>query len=196
MSWLLILAPALAAGLPAAPAGYAHKTEAATCALFLGPRQSDGVEPVWVRCYWAERSYERLDALLSDWEGHKNVFSAVADCTPIGEQNGDLVVHQRNVASGIGDRELDMVMSKTAVTAGARWGWTMADVQSEPRDSGSVQAIRNDGAWTVTRADAGGVWVVYELAYDPGGSVPGFVIRAFQGSGVLKLVGELWERSG
>ena len=39
--------------------------------------------------------------------------------------------------------------------------------------------------------------MVYELRYDPGGSVPGFVVRWFQGSGVRTLVGELrsWAES-
>ena len=37
----------------------------------------------------------------------------------------------------------------------------------------------------------GGVKVHYDLLYEPGGWVPGFVVRWFQTAGIVTLVGEL-----
>ena len=50
---------------------------------------------------------------------------------------------------------------------------------------------QDDGGWTVIPDPRGGVRVEYDLLYDPGGSVPGFVVRWFQGSGFVQLVGEM-----
>ena len=73
---------------------------------------------------------------------------------------------------------------------GKRYNWKMADDQTPVTDLGVVP-LRDDGKWEVTPGAAGGSHVVYELNYDPGGSVPGFIVRAFQGGGFRTLVLEL-----
>ena len=46
---------------------------------------------------------------------------------------------------------------------------------------------KSNGYWLLQEKD-GGVKLGYSLQYEPGGSVPGFVITAFQSSGVLDFV--------
>jgi hypothetical protein len=83
----------------------------------------------------------------------------------------------RNVASGISDREIDLVMTRAETADGLRFAWQPAPNQAAPT-SGAVQAVNSTGAWHVSAAPAGG-------------SVPSLLVRWFQGSGVLTLTSEL-----
>jgi len=177
------------AGAPAVPAGYSEIKQAHDCTIYAGPKDADGVAPVWVMCMWPEVDAGKLDGLLTNVDAHDTYFSAVGacDCEPA---EGVSLCHQRNVASGIDDREIDLLMSRTVSGETIYHGWRPAPTQRGAAD-GNVQAVKSEGKWGVTPNPAGGSWVTYELYYNPGGSVPSWVIRWFQGSGIADLVGEM-----
>jgi hypothetical protein len=93
-----------------------------------------------------------------------------------------------HVATGMSDREATMLYRNDTLANGTRYNWTLATPQPPIT---RVPVAKNTGFWEVTTGANGGSHVVYELAYDPGGSVPGFLVRWFQGSGTKTLVGEL-----
>jgi hypothetical protein len=71
-----------------------------------------------------------------------------------------------------------------------RYGWTRATGEPLTACSDCVLTARSDGYWQA-KAEGSGVRVVHLLAYDPGGSVPGFIIRWFQTSGLEANVDDL-----
>jgi len=54
-----------------------------------------------------------------------------------------------------------------------------------------VNVGRDDGLWEVRATADGGCTVHYELRYDPAGSVPGFMVKWFQGSGFKDMLSQL-----
>jgi len=72
-----------------------------------------------------------------------------------------------------------------SVEAGAdRYAWTTAGEEALTPAPGNVRCARSDGYWQAAATPAGGVHVVHHLEYDPGGYVPGFMVRAFQVGGL------------
>jgi hypothetical protein len=65
----------------------------------------------------------------------------------------------------------------------------MTGTQPTPPD-GNVSPAQDSGKWELS-PEGTGATVIYELHYEPGGSVPGFVVRAFQTSGFVLLTQEL-----
>ncbi len=186
---LSLLTAQVLAAAPSPPAGYSEIKRANDCVLYAGPKDGAGYSPVWALCTWPDVDPGHLDALLSDVEAHDTYFSAVGacDCEVVDGQN---ICHQRNVAAGISDREIDLIMYRKVEGDTILHGWTPAPVQTGAAD-GNVQAVKSEGAWTITPNPAGGSWVTYSLYYNPGGSVPSWVIRWFQGSGIAELVGDM-----
>jgi hypothetical protein len=190
--WMTLLTAALAAK-PAPPAGYEEIKSDHDCVIYAGPKDAQGVAPVFAVCTWPDVDPGRIDTLLTDTGAHDTYFSAVGacDCQPA---DGGSLCHQRNVASGIADREIDLFMARSASGETIRHTWTPAPTQTGAAD-GNVQAVKSEGAWTITPNPSGGSWVTYELYYNPGGSVPSWVIRWFQGSGIAELLGEMRAKS-
>jgi len=188
---MTLLAANALAGAPAVPAGYSEIKSANDCVIYAGPKDGAGVAPVWALCTWPDVDAKKLDGLLSNVDAHDTYFSAVGacDCAPA---DGGSLCHQRNVASGIDDREIDLFMSRAVSGEITYHAWTPAPTQSGAAD-GNVQAVKSEGKWGITANPAGGSWVTYELYYNPGGSVPSWVIRWFQGAGIADLVGEMRE---
>jgi hypothetical protein len=73
---------------------------------------------------------------------------------------------------------------------GQRYRWTIAPEQP-PVTGGRVAVAADEGYWQVTAAPGGGALVVNQLFYDPGGSLPAFLVRATQVSSMVAFVGQL-----
>ncbi|HMV66542.1 MAG TPA: SRPBCC family protein [Myxococcota bacterium] len=176
---------------PSAPSDYRPTRVEDGCQFSVGPAAADGVVPVQADCHWPDVSPEKVGATLSDWAAHARYFSSV-DAVKVLEGGGARVVmHQVHVASGISNREATLIGTREARGAVTRYGWTMRGATQVAPASGNVQCGRDDGYWDVSAHPEGGSRVTYHLEYDPAGSVPGFLVRAFQTGGVVTLVTEL-----
>lgn len=168
-------------------AGWNETARENGCVFFLGDREGT-VQPVRAECDWPIAA-DKLQALVGKSADHDLYFSAVEEAELLGPgPNGTELYYQRHVAGGISDRDVVLAFSKEAIPGGWRYAWTKAADQSKRK--GQVEAVTDTGKWEVT-ATPGGSHVVYELRYDAGGSVPSFVVRWFQGSGIRTLVGEM-----
>lgn len=168
-------------------AGWTKTAEENGCVFFIGDRQG-AYAPVRAECSWPIPA-EKLQKLVAVNGDHDDYFSSVAESTVLGPTAGGDLVYQRHEASGISDREVVLVMGKEPIPGGMRYAWSKAPDQSKITGK-HVPAVADSGKWEVV-ADGAGSKVVYELMYDPGGSVPSFLVRWFQGSGLRTLVGEL-----
>ncbi len=174
----------------APPPGYTVTEEDVDgCTLFLGAEDGEGVRPMRAECLWPDVTLETFKARMADWAGHAGIFTTVAESEVLREEGGRALVRQRHTTRGISDREVLLWMKHETVEGYDRYGWTRATDEPLNPASGHVACQRSDGYWQ-GRAEGGGVRVVYELAYDPGGSVPGFIVRWFQTSGLETTVRE------
>ena len=187
MIWLLV-----ASTLAAVPTGAALRESTNDCDFYVLAQDPDtNMEPIYVDCHWPEFTVAQLDSLLERFGDHDSYFSSVAESTVRRTlDNGKQIVWQRHVAGGISDREVNLVMWKDTVEGGYVYHWRMARQQDEPSD-GNVQTLYDTGSWTVTHDSRGGAHVEYFLHYAPGGRVPGFVVRWFQGAGTEAVVANL-----
>jgi hypothetical protein len=176
-----------------AHAGWSANGSENGCNFFLGSVEGT-VQPVRAECDWPIPA-EKLQQIVAVTADHDRYFSAVEVCDVVGKQGAQEVVVQVHVASGISDREVVLLFGQEAISGGKRYAWTKSPDQSAAK-RGLVEAALDTGKWEITSTPAG-AHVVYELRYDAGGSVPGFLVRWFQGSGVRTLVGELrkWAES-
>lgn len=169
----------------AAPPDYRQTKEVNDCTLYLGPADN-GTVPMHAECVWPELTFEKADRLLSKWEDHELYFSSVTVCEAVRQEGERSLVAQTHQSSGISDRQINLWMEKKPIDGGGfRWAWTKAN---EPVDliKGNVEAARDDGYWEV-RPEGNGVSATYHLLYDPAGSVPGFLVRWFQTSGLTAI---------
>jgi hypothetical protein len=97
-------------------------------------------------------------------------------------------VRQVHTASGISDRAAVVEWTVTPVEGGARYAWSKSDDQSAI-DGRGLEATECAGSWEVVERE-GGARVVYEMRYAPGGSVPFFLMRWFQGAGIRGVLAE------
>ena len=185
MLTLLLMATALGT-----PPGYdVTRENVEGCTLMLGPREADGVVPMRAECHWPEVSLERVDEVLAPWDAHDTYFSSVSVSEVRSQEGATTEVRQIHVARGIADREVFIRGARTDLEGGGfRYAWSLSP---DPGESDLINPDRNDGSWEVRPHPDGGVAVVYDLAYDPGGRVPGFLVRWFQTSGLAAIVTEL-----
>ncbi len=187
MFLFLVIATALGA-----PDGYKQTREGYDgCDLFLGPKEADGVVPMRAECRWPEVSLEKFDAAFSQWDLHDDIFSTISASDVLGKAGDTTEVRQIQVTKGISDRFIVIKGTRAAIDGGGyRYAWTRSDHTMAP-PSGTVQVTRSDGHWEVRPLDGGGVALVHQLSYDPGGSVPSFMVRWFQTSGLQGIVTDL-----
>ena len=168
-------------------AGWTLSAEENGCKFFIGDRRG-AYAPVRAECAWPIPA-DKLQRLLAINNDHDDYFSSVVESRVVGPAPGGELVYQHHEASGISDREVMLVMNKEPIAGGMRYTWTRASDQS--RVTGQhVLTVEDTGKWEIV-ADGTGSRVVYELLYDPGGSVPSFLVRWFQGAGLRTLVGEM-----
>ncbi len=180
----------LSSALGAPPGFQVTRDDVSGCTLMLGEREADGVVPMRAECHWPEVTVAHFHETFAPWDHHDRFFSSVS-VSEILEEDGDrLRVRQIHVARGISDREVIIDATRAPLDEGGfRYAWTLASDQVEGGDL--IVPARNDGHWEVRPHPEGGVAVVHQLAYDPAGRVPGFVVRWFQTSGLAEIVTDL-----
>lgn len=168
-------------------AGWTKTAEENGCVFFIGERKGT-YAPIRAECDWPIPA-DKLHKLVGANEKHADYFGSVVESRILGPVAGGELVYQRHQASGISDREAVLLFTKTEITGGTRYAWTKASDQSKVTGQ-YVQLAVDDGVWEIAQTPTGS-HVVYELLYDPAGSVPSFLVRSFQGGGIRTLVGEL-----
>jgi len=180
----------LAASLTAAHAGWEETARDNGCVFYKSTTtEADGAQPVRATCDWPIQP-KTLHRLLDKVEDHDLYFSGITKCNLIREDGAVARTWQLHETPGLSAREVVLDMETTDIEGGWRFTWTKAADQSH-NTGGAVEIALNTGKWEVTDNGSGGSKVVYELRYKPGGSVPGFMVRWFQGSGMQSLIGEL-----
>ncbi|MEQ1565765.1 MAG: hypothetical protein ABMA64_09025 [Myxococcota bacterium] len=179
-----------AAAAVAAPSGYTLSKSTDTCKIYSGPALSNGVVPMMAECTWSDVTLDKIDRIFSKFEDHDLFFSAIAASDVVRSEGGAAIVHQVHQASGISDRECTLKMTRSEVGGGLKFGWTL-DAAQPAIDEKRVQVAFDDGYWHFVPRSEGGVTVTYALSYGPGGSVPSFMVRWFQGSGFEAATTEL-----
>lgn len=191
MVWLFL---SLAVAEP--PAGYAEVKRADDCVLYKGPAEVDGTEPMVAECHWRDVEPERLIARLGDYGSYGTLIPGVVSSVVVRSEETRSLVHQVQATKGIATREVLIWMVTEPLEGGARVAWSTAPDQALDLPEGHVRADRNDGAWEVTAHPGGGSAVVHRIAYDPGGSVPGWVVRWFQVGGLMDVMTHVREVAG
>lgn len=184
---IVVLSGVMAFG---APAGFKVTKTTESCTIYSGPAVPTGAVPMLAECRWPNLTLAKVDAVFSPWKDHDLFFSAIA-ASDVERTVGDTAyVRQVHQARGISDRECVLAMRKSTVDGGLRFEWTL-DPTPITIAEGRVAVAHDDGHWLFTPHPDGGVSVSYYLEYDPGGSVPGFLVRSFQSSGFEAAVTEL-----
>lgn len=178
--------------LAVAYAGWTLTDEGNGCRFFKGSAESTPageVVPLRAECDWPI-SARTLQDLLAQSGDHDDYFSAVVESTVVGtDPDGGDLVYQVHRAAGISDREVELRMWSEDIPGGKRYNWTRSKDRTKLTGK-RVEVPLDTGKWEVTSSGTG-AHVVYELRYLAGGSVPGFLVRWFQGAGMEGLVGEL-----
>lgn len=173
----------------AAPAGWEKFDSQSGCDYYRSPKTESGYPTLRAECVWDDVTPATLDTILTDLGGHNKVHSSIAEATVVSTDSKGSVVYQRHVASGISDREANLLYTRAVVGDTITHAWKMTAAQPTPKD-GNVVPGKDNGKWELSPSGSGAK-VIYELHYEPSGSVPGFVVRAFQTSGFVLLTQEL-----
>ena len=182
------MTPLLLAAALAAPPGFVEVKEAQGCALFKGPTEADGVTPMHAECHWPEVDVAHLQSKLGDYAAYDELIFAITTSEPRRTEGGRTLVHQVQETWGISTREVLVWMSTTPVEGGVRYTWETAGSEPLEVPDGRVRSPRNEGFWEVGPHPEGGARVVHRVAYDPGGSVPDWVVRRAQVGGMLDVM--------
>jgi hypothetical protein len=180
----------LVASALAAPQGFKVTKNTDHCELSLGPALGNGVVPMRAECHFPDVDPDKLHSLMAAFGDHDKYWSSVVSSDVLRTDGSRTWVKQVHAAKGISNREAILVMEKKSVEGGFRYTWTLDSSSLEPA-SGHVAVEWDDGYWEVTTHPDGGVRAVHQLAYGPGGSVPGFLVRWFQTSGLQAVVQEI-----
>jgi hypothetical protein len=184
------MVPWLAIAAVAAPAGYVQTdTTSDGCAVYTGPKNAHDATPLLAECVWPEVTLAAVER-FARFDQHDEIFSAIAASDVLRTEAGVSYVHQVHVAKGISERECVLKMTRTDEGGGVKFAWTL-DPTATTVAEGRVPVTADDGYWWFVPNPGGGVKVTYTLAYAPGGSVPGFLVRWFQGSGFEAALPEL-----
>ena len=170
-------------------AGWTVTDESNDCKFHKGDPDANEVVPLRAECDWPIEP-GKLQGLIAKIDNHNLYFSSVALSKVVATNNGESNVYQVHVATGISDREAMLLYTDSPIEGGHQYSWRVNPDQTGISGD-KVRLVEDAGKWEVTANPGGGSHVVYELRYDAGGSVPSFVVRWFQGSGVRTLVGEL-----
>ncbi len=158
------------------------------CEITVGDRDAEGNNLVLSYCSWKE-PLKSIKAVFANFQEHDTYMDSVVESTQLPDGRV-LQVHQ---ADGISDRQITLDFSEENFEDGGyKVSWTRSAKQ-EPLLDGRVEALIDDGSWMVRPGEGGLNKVVYSLRYDPGGRVPGFIVRAFQKSGIAKMLVEMQE---
>jgi len=181
--WTLLLSLALAA-----PPGFEPVGEGAGCQLFRGPVHADGTQPIRAECHWPDVAPRRLEGLLTRFDRLDELIPPVVRSEIVRTEGPRALVHQVAQVRGIAPRQVLVWMERTASDGAVRVSWVTASGERLDLLPRHVRAPRNDGAWEVAPHPDGGSRVVHEVTYDPGGSVPAWVVRWAQAGGLRDVM--------
>lgn len=163
----------------------------ASCAVVEGPEIAPGLPAVTARCHWPEVSPEALRGVLDDLGGYDEVFWMIDVDEVVAEQGERILVRQVHVAPVVQPRDaLVAVWSETHPDGGFVVRWALHPEQPPPAP-GHVLPARNDGTWRVHHDGVGGSRLTLDLAYDPAGSVPTWLVRWVQDEGARRALRQL-----
>lgn len=177
----------LAMGAEPVEAAWEMVKETEACSFARGPSAE-----LVASCLWPEVDPDRLDALLSDFAGAQDIWDSVASSTIAGEpgQQGTPVLHVHSIP-GLSDREVLLLWSRVEEDGAVRYAWTRSPEQPRPRE-GRVNVPRDEGYYLV-RTEGSGTSLEARFVYEPGGSIPDWVLRATQAASAGAMLDELRE---
>lgn len=176
----------------AAPPGFQHVKDVAGCELSQGPTEADGVTPMLAACHWPEVDPARLSAMLARFDRYADYIAPVQSSEVVRQEGERALVHQLARTRGIAPREVLLWMEAVPVEGGGtRYTWTSDATLPLELQGNHVRAPRNDGWWEVAPHPEGGARVGHFVAYDPGGSVPDWIVRWAQTGGLSQVMSEM-----
>jgi hypothetical protein len=184
MWWISLALAEEPAEAPAEPTWEIVK-ETEACSFARGPSAE-----LVASCLWPEVSPARLDALLSDFGGAQDIWQSVASSTITGEptEAGTPVFHVHSIP-GLSDREVLLLWSRVEEDGALRYAWTRP--QDQPRvTEGRVNVVRDEGYYLV-RSEGEGTALEALFVYEPGGSIPDWILRATQAASADVMLQEL-----
>ena len=162
------------------------------CLRYKGSKQGD-ILPIKIVCTWP-LSTKAVQKVLSRPQHYHRCFSRVKKSRLIhtpSKPKSLIRVYQIHDGSPASDRAvyLDYVIKQRVNE------WILRFQQSPQGEVASIDekwvtVKAHKGIWTVSKHTKG-VQVSLQSMYDPGGSVPSFLVRWFMGSGVQKMMNEL-----
>ena len=147
----------------------------------------DGVMPVRAFCEWPVPP-DRLNAMLSAYGTHDEVFSLLAESSVLSTRGEVVRVRQIHSVSGISDREVVVDWTAEQTAKGKQYRWERSADQAETSGRNIIVPVHR-GHWEV-RPSGSCSELIYNAQYLPGGTVPPFLVRWFQGAGTEKVLKE------
>ncbi len=165
------------------------------CQVQPGDAISPGLPAIHVTCSWPDVPAHTLEHLLGRVDDHAPLFWMITDDHLVREEDGRSLVFQRHQAPVTRPREALVWIQKQRQQDGA-WTltWALDDGAFQPSD-GALRPARNDGRWEVRPTPDGGSQLRLDLAYDPGGAVPSWLVRWCQGPGAMRALDGLHDRA-
>ena len=176
-----------------AHAGWTPLDEAGGCRYLRGAREASGATPIRVECDWGFPPAVVHRVIDAPGEHHR-IFASLSQSETLSRSGGVERVRQVHHATGISDREVVVEVRTSEIPGGRRYAWQKSADQSGRKVDG-VEPEMTVGFWEVIDRE-GGVRVVYEVRYLAGGSVPAFLVRWFQGSGIQGVMKDLHRHLG
>ena len=158
------------------------------CEFFVGETDATGVTPIRATCDWPYPA-TKLQHLLSQFDQHYRYFDMLEYSNLVSKDGEAVLIYQLHRLAGMPDREVVLRMWSEPIEGGVAYKWTKAENQTVLSGSG-VEIELDTGMWQVTET-ADGLHLDYELRYAPGGWVPDFVVRWFQGKGLVMTLRQL-----
>lgn len=184
--WWLSLALAEEPVVEAEPAWEIVK-ESEDCSFARGPEAQ-----LVASCTWPDVQAARLDELLSDFAGAQEIWASVESSAIQGEpgSEGTPVFHVHSIP-GLSDREILLLWKRVEEDGALRFSWTRAPEQPKVAE-GRVNVPRDEGYYLI-RSEGEGIALEALFIYEPGGSIPDWVVRATQVTSADVMLGELRE---
>ena len=161
------------------------------CIRYKGPKKQN-LLPMKAVCTWS-LSPKAVKRVLKRPDLFQHCFSRVKVSQEVPTIHSALLmrVYQVHDASPVSDRAVYLDYRVEELSTEWKLHFNLAPLDEiRPTGTDLVAVKANRGTWTVT-PHSKGVKVELESRYDPGGSVPRFMINWFISSGVQKMMDEL-----
>jgi hypothetical protein len=157
------------------------------CTFYKGEQQGELV-PTRAVCEWPIAP-EKLQALIEPADLFDEILSGVSISKLVPSPSEVTRVLQVYSYPGMTDRAGIIDYRMTLIPSGKRYDFQKAENQSSLSKK-YVEVEKNTGFWEVTASQEGSL-LIFENLYAPGGYVPSFLIRWFQGAGIRGVLEEL-----